>query len=183
LRLSFRGNTLHHIASESEAINVRPKGCEIGGVAMPYRNTIPPEERDAFLAEVHVAVLAVDEPGRGPLALPVWYQYRGGAVEMGMDGLSRKAELLRAAGRATVIVQDEAPPYRYVSVEGPVEITEERDIVGVASRYLGSELGAWYAEQNPNTSTSVVVRLTPEHWRTQDFSSARETAPDVGDQG
>jgi nitroimidazol reductase NimA-like FMN-containing flavoprotein (pyridoxamine 5'-phosphate oxidase superfamily) len=32
------------------------------------------EQREAFLSEVHVAVLAVDEPGRGPLALPIWYQ-------------------------------------------------------------------------------------------------------------
>jgi nitroimidazol reductase NimA-like FMN-containing flavoprotein (pyridoxamine 5'-phosphate oxidase superfamily) len=128
-----------------------------------------------------VAVLAVDEPGRGPLALPVWYQYKDGIVELGMDGGSRKAELLRAAGRATVTVQDEAPPYRYVSIEGPVQvISEERDVLGVASRYLGPELGAWYAEQNPSTPSTVVVRLTPEHWRTQDFSAAREAAPDVG---
>ena len=147
---------------------------------MPYENKIPAAERDAFLAGVHVAILAVDEPGRGPLALPVWYRYTDGVVEMGMDGGSRKAELLRAAGRATVTVQDETPPYRYVSVEGPVEVvSEERDVLGVASRYLGPELGAWYAEQNPSTPSTVVVRLTPEHWRTQDFSAAREAAPEV----
>jgi nitroimidazol reductase NimA-like FMN-containing flavoprotein (pyridoxamine 5'-phosphate oxidase superfamily) len=34
-------------------------------------------EREAFLADVHVAVLAVDEPGRGPMAIPVWYLYEG----------------------------------------------------------------------------------------------------------
>lgn len=147
---------------------------------MPYENKIPAAERDAFLAGVHVAILAVDEPGRGPLALPVCYRYADGVVEMGMDGGSRKAELLRAAGRATVTVQDETPPYRYVSVEGPVEVvSEERDVLGVASRYLGPELGAWYAEQNPSTPSTVVVRLTPEHWRTQDFSAARESAPEV----
>ena len=148
---------------------------------MPYESRIPPRERDAFLAEVHVAILAIDEPGRGPLALPVWYEYKDGVIEMGMDGGSRKAQLLQAAARATVTVQDETPPYRYVSVEGPVEILSQvRDVLGVASRYLGPEFGAWYAEQNPATATSVVVRLTPEHWRTQDFSSARDAAPDGG---
>ena len=147
---------------------------------MPYESTIPAQQREAFLAEVHVAVLAVDEPGRGPLALPVWYQYVNGVIEMGMDGDSRKAELLRMAGRATATIQDEVPPYRYVSVEGPVEVVqEERDVLAVASRYLGPELGAWYAEQNPSTSSTVVVRLTPEHWRTQDFSSATDAAADV----
>ncbi len=128
------------------------------------------EERDAFLAGVHVGVLAIDEPGRGPLALPVWYLYRDGVVEIGMGGSSVKAELLRAAGRATLTAQTEAPPYQYVSVEGPTEIVPaQRDDREMASRYLGEELGAWYAENNPSTAESVIVRLTPEHWRTMDF--------------
>ena len=136
------------------------------------------EKREAFLAGVHVAVLAVDEPGRGPLALPIWYRWVDGVIELGMSGQSRKAELLRAAGRATVTVQDAAPPYRYVSVEGPVEITgRERDVLGTATRYLGPEIGAQYAEANPASPTTVVVHLTPEHWRTQDFSAeTNETA-------
>ena len=33
-----------------------------------------PVEREAFLAEVHVAVVTVaDDDGRGPLAIPLWY--------------------------------------------------------------------------------------------------------------
>ena len=143
------------------------------------------EQREAFLADVHVAVLAVDEPRRGPLALPIWYQWVDGGIELGMSGQSRKAELLRAAGRATITVQDEAPPYRYVSVEGPVEITDgERDLLGTATRYLGPEIGARYAEANPPSPATVVVRLTPEHWRTQDFSAAaNEHATDDTDAG
>ncbi len=129
------------------------------------------DEREAYLAEVHVGILAVDEPGRGPLALPVWYRYIDGAIEIGIDGQSLKAQLLRAAGRATLTVQTETPPYLYVSVQGPVVILDEqRDDFEVAGRYLGPELGKWYAETNPSTSQSVVVRLTPESWRTMDFA-------------
>jgi nitroimidazol reductase NimA-like FMN-containing flavoprotein (pyridoxamine 5'-phosphate oxidase superfamily) len=128
-------------------------------------------ERDEFLADVHVGILAVDEPGRGPLALPVWYQYENGEVMIGMDGNSVKATLLRAAGRATLTVQTEEPPYKYASVEGPVVIeADQRDDFQMASRYLGAELGRWYADTNPSTDESVVVRLTPEHWRTMDFA-------------
>ncbi len=128
------------------------------------------EERDDFLRGVHVGILAIDEPGRGPLAMPIWYIYRDGSIEIGMDGGSLKARLLRAAGRATLTVQDEAPPYKYVCVEGPVEIrAESRDTVEMASRYLGEELGEWYARTNPPTPSSVVAILRPEHWRTFDF--------------
>jgi nitroimidazol reductase NimA-like FMN-containing flavoprotein (pyridoxamine 5'-phosphate oxidase superfamily) len=128
-------------------------------------------EREAFLADVHVGVLAVDEPSRGPLALPVWYQYVDGKVIIGMDGESLKARLLRAAGRATLTVQTETPPYLYASVEGPVRVlAEQRDDFEMASRYLGPELGRWYADANPSTEQSVIVELTPEHWRTMDFN-------------
>jgi hypothetical protein len=128
-------------------------------------------EREAFLADVHVGVLAVDEPGRGPLALPIWYLVDDGAVVLSMDRSSRKAELLEAAGRATLTVQTEAPPYQYVSVEGPVTLgPASHDSLELASRYLGAELGQWYVDQNPSTDATTTVRLIPEHWRTYDFS-------------
>ena len=128
-------------------------------------------EREAFLTDVHVGVLAVDEPGRGPLALPIWYSYDDGVVTIGMDGDSLKARLLRAAGRATLTVQTETPPYQYLSVEGPVEIlNEHRDTLAMATRYLGAELGQWYANANPPTESTVVALLRPEHWRTMDFA-------------
>lgn len=132
--------------------------------------TMSRDEREAFLAGVHVGILAIAEPGRGPAALPVWYAYRDGAIEVGMDGDSLKARLLRAAGRATLTVQTETPPYIYVSVEGPVRVEHiQRDDQEMATRYLGPEMGAWYARNNPSTEKSVLVTLTPEHWRTMDF--------------
>jgi nitroimidazol reductase NimA-like FMN-containing flavoprotein (pyridoxamine 5'-phosphate oxidase superfamily) len=129
------------------------------------------EEREAFLADVHVGILAVDEPGRGPLAMPIWYLYKNGTVLIGMDGGSLKATLLRSAGRATLTAQTEAAPYKYVSVEGPVTVeASQRDDFEMASRYLGPELGQWYADTNPSGPESVTVHLTPEHWRTFDFA-------------
>jgi nitroimidazol reductase NimA-like FMN-containing flavoprotein (pyridoxamine 5'-phosphate oxidase superfamily) len=129
------------------------------------------DEVEVFLAGVHVGVLAVDEPGRGPHALPVWYLYDDGELLIGIDGTSRKAALLRAAGRATVTVQTETAPYQYVSVEGPVVVEPaSHDELALASRYLGAELGAWYVEHNPRTDDSLTVRLRPEHRRTFDFA-------------
>ena len=68
------------------------------------------QEREAFLADVHVGILAINRGERGPLALPIWYQYRDGVVEIGMGGDSLKAQLLRAAGRATLTAQTETAP-------------------------------------------------------------------------
>ena len=129
-------------------------------------------EREAFLADVHVGVLAVDEPGRGPLSLPIWYLVDGEEIVMSMAADSLKARLLTAAGRATLTVQTEEPPYRYASIEGPVSIgPATHDPLELASRYLGPELGQWYVDNTP-AEGSVNARLRPEHWRTHDFGKS-----------
>ena len=129
-----------------------------------------PTEREAFLADLHVGILSIQRDGKGPLAVPIWYRYEDGVVMIWMSGESVKAKLLRRHGRATMTVQNETPPYQYVMVEGPVTITTaDRDIRAVAIRYLGEEMGAGYAEQNPANDSSVIARLTPERWLTTDY--------------
>jgi uncharacterized protein len=94
-----------------------------------------PAEREAFLAEVRVAVVTVaDEEGRGPLAIPLWYDYQpGGEIILVTDRDSRKVRLIRKAGRVTVCAQTQEMPYRYASVEGPVTAIE--DTVTVEQRW------------------------------------------------
>ncbi len=128
-------------------------------------------ERETFFGELHVGVLAINEPGRGPLAIPIWYLYNDAAVILSIDGGSLKARLLRASGRATLTVQSEVAPYKYVSVEGPVTIeAAHHDPLELATRYLGPELGQWYVDNNPTTAQTVTVVLQPEHWRTFDYA-------------
>nr|BFE79553.1 hypothetical protein GCM10020093_021540 [Planobispora longispora] len=69
-------------------------------------------EREAFLAGVHVGVLSVaDEAGRAPLAVPVWYLYEpGGDIAFITARDSRKLELVRKAGRVSLVAQDEGCP-------------------------------------------------------------------------
>jgi len=131
-------------------------------------------EREAFLAETRVAVIAIPEEGRGPLAVPVWYSYEpGGVVRWVTTGDSKKAELLGRAGRMSLCVQTETPPYRYLSVEGPVAIGApdvERDIRQMAFRYLGREMGELYlAGQAAGYGEQILVTLTPERWLSVDY--------------
>ena len=86
-------------------------------------------EREEFLAGVHVGVLgvAVGTAGR-TLAVPVWYSYQPGGLLTVLTGRrSRKAAAIRSASRFSLCVQDDSPPYRYVSVEGPVVSADELD--------------------------------------------------------
>jgi nitroimidazol reductase NimA-like FMN-containing flavoprotein (pyridoxamine 5'-phosphate oxidase superfamily) len=132
-------------------------------------------EREEFLAALHVAILSVDDPGRGPLTVPVWYSYApGGTVNVVTGGQSVKAQLLRAAGRFSLCVQTETMPYRYVSVEGPIasldETVPEEERRALAQRYLGVEAADLYVASTADRAAgSVAFRMAPARWRTSDY--------------
>jgi len=108
------------------------------------------EEREAFLSDLHVGVIGIERPGRGPLCVPI-----------------------------SLCAQDETPPYKYVSVDGPIVSIEpsvkDRDELTMATRYLGEELAFVYVEgtkNDPSNRPGLVVRMRPEAWNTTDFSKA-----------
>jgi PPOX class probable F420-dependent enzyme len=128
--------------------------------------------REAFLADVHVGVFCVARDDSAPLASPVWYLYEpGGDIRVIVGRESQKADLVRAAGVASFCAQAEAVPYRFVTVEGPAVIEECAPELRfeMAARYLGDELAKDYVAATSGHD-SVVVRITPQRWRTNDYS-------------
>src|SRR5262249_36868481 len=132
------------------------------------------EEREAFLADVHVAVISVAEEGHGPLVVPIWYSYEpGGEVRIVTGRTSRKGKLLERAGRFSLCVQTETLPYKYVSVEGPIG-SVEAGVLGrgrrpLARRYLGTAQGDRYIAHTRDEVGNVLVRMRPERWLTVDY--------------
>ena len=102
--------------------------------------TMSKATREAFLADVHVGVFCVTRPGAAPLASPVWYLYEpGGDVRVIVGKESQKAELVRAAGVASLCAQSESIPYRFVTVEGPAVLEGGAGDIGSRSRSAISE--------------------------------------------
>ncbi|MGD1217284.1 pyridoxamine 5'-phosphate oxidase family protein [Streptomyces krungchingensis] len=135
------------------------------------------DEREAFLAEPHVAALGVASgDGHGPLVVPIWYAYEPGGQPWILTGAdSLKMRLIRTAGRFSLLVQRTEPTPRYVSVEGPVvEVSEgsgalHRDL---AARYLSGEaLDRYSAWAETELADHVVVRMQPERWFTADLGA------------
>ena len=132
--------------------------------------SMTPSEREAFLADLHVGVLAIERPDRPPLTAPIWYRYEGGVVEMTIGTGSAKARALRTAGRASLCVQVETYPYAYVTVEGPVALTEAtRDLrLAIATRYGDAEMAEAYVTSTDGGDHTALV-LTPETWLSVDY--------------
>ena len=140
------------------------------------------QAREAFLADVHVGVISIPEDGRGPLSVPVWYAYEpGGELRFVTGKTSRKGRLLERAGRFSLCVQTETPPYTYASVEGPIVAIErsdlERDLRPIARRYLGVKGGDDYiARTRAEHGDNVLVRMRPERWLTADYGQRVATS-------
>jgi PPOX class probable F420-dependent enzyme len=139
---------------------------------MPAELKMSVSEREQFLADLHVGLLAVGRPGAPPTVSPIWYEYEpGGDVQFSIYLGAVKHTALDAAGEATLCVQREEYPYAYVAVEGPIAIDEAtmEQRTRIAARYLGAEGGSAYVKSTAEEPV-VLVRITPRRWFTQDFA-------------
>jgi PPOX class probable F420-dependent enzyme len=138
--------------------------------------TMTAAEREAFLAELHVGVLCVArEPDGAPIAAPVWYGYeRGGVVRIVSGAAHAKTRWVREHGHASLCAQTEQLPYRFVTVEGPAEVSDGADPElqrALAHKYLGPELADAYVESTAG-SEMVTITIRPERWRTTDYGKS-----------
>ena len=137
--------------------------------------TMSRQEREEFLAGLHVGVMAVGRPDLPPLTVPIWYDYEpGGEVIILTSSKSLKGALLEEAGSFSLCAQTEKPPYSYVTVEGTVTgsrpADRETDTRPMARRYLGPRGGDSYIDSTPHGPDETVYSMRPERWYTVDYS-------------
>ena len=135
------------------------------------------DDREQFLAEPHIAALSVYAGDhRGPLTLPIWYQYLpGGDLWFNTGAGSRKHQLIESSGYVSLMVERVEPSVRYVAVDGPVlriEPGTEDQLVEMSKRYLPPEKVDAYVEfALREHGESVAVFVKPQHWLSADMGS------------
>jgi hypothetical protein len=135
------------------------------------------EEREQFLAEPHIAALsAYAGDTRGPLTVPIWYQYTPGGEPWILTAPgSRKARLIEANGFFSLMVERLEPSTRYVTVDGSVSSIEpgtDAQLEEMTRRYLSGEAADKYLEfARTELGEHVVIRMKPEHWLSADMGS------------
>ncbi|MCP3798402.1 pyridoxamine 5'-phosphate oxidase family protein [Allokutzneria sp. A3M-2-11 16] len=131
-------------------------------------------KREEFLAGVHIGVISIARAEGPPLAVPVWYHYEpGGDVLVQTAPESLKYRLAEAAREFTLVVQDENPPYRYVSVSGPVVAIDHEtpwaEVEALAYRYMEGDAAADFLKQMEGL-TIATFRMRPRRWYSTDYS-------------
>lgn len=135
------------------------------------------DDREEFLAEPHIAALSVDGGAeRGPLTVPIWYQYSPGGDPWFITGSgSRKHRLIESSGFVSLMVERVEPTVRYVAVDGPVlriEPGTDDQLVEMTRRYLAPEKVDAYLEfARREHGESVAVFVKAEHWLSADLGA------------
>ena len=117
-----------------------------------------------------LAVLATYRPDDTVLLSPVWHEWRDGGFHVVTGSRGVKAAHLRRDSRASIVVCEHTPPYRGVELRGGAQLLiagVEDAVKRIASRYLGRQAGAEYAERSGD---DLLIRLEPGDLRAWDFA-------------
>lgn len=128
--------------------------------------------RDEWLAflrsPVRPALLATTRPDGRPHLAPVWYDVDDeGALVFNTGAESVKGRNIRRDSRVSLCVQDERPPFAFVTVSGRAVWSDDVAAVRpwatrIGGRYMGPDRAEEYGERN-GVPGELVVWLTPDH--------------------
>lgn len=123
------------------------------------------ECREFLSANPHTAKLATVRQDGRPHLVPVWFELDGDDMVFTTGENSVKAKNIRRDPRVCVCVDDEAPPFAFVQVEGRAEIsTDQEDLkywaTRIAGRYMGAAQAEAYGLRNSGAG-ELLVRVKP----------------------
>lgn len=138
------------------------------------RKHLGPDDLGDLLDRPLVAVLATYRRNGDVLLSPVWHEWRDGGFEVVTGSHGVKVRHLRRDPRASIVVYEHEFPYRGIEVRGEARLSSDDVFEAarrIATRYLGAEGGAGYAER---ARDDTIIRLEPGGVRGRDFSDEGE---------
>ena len=111
--------------------------------------------------------LATTRKGGRPHVVPIWFVLDGDELVFNTGAGTVKGRSLARTGQASLCVDDESPPFSFVTVSGPVTISTDPDelldsATRIAARYMGEQRAEEFGRRNA-VEGELVVRLRAEH--------------------
>jgi PPOX class probable F420-dependent enzyme len=124
-------------------------------------------ETRAFLAAgTRTGKLAVVKRDGSAHVVPIWFVVDGdGSLVFNTGADTIKGRAIRRDPRVSICVDDEAPPYAYVRVDGVAEISEDLGAMlpwstAIGRRYMGDDLAEAFGRRNA-VAGELLVRVRP----------------------
>jgi PPOX class probable F420-dependent enzyme len=125
----------------------------------------PDETRAFLLAGTRTAALATVRGDGQPHVAPVWFTLHGDDLLFNTGENTIKRTNLRRDGRVALMVDDEEPPFAFVSIEGDVSLSDDLETMRywatrIAARYMGEDQAEAYGTRNA-VPGELLVRVHP----------------------
>jgi PPOX class probable F420-dependent enzyme len=126
------------------------------------------EQWRAFITEgTRTGKLATTRRDGRPHVVPIWFVLDGDDLVFNTGAESVKGRSLRRTGMASLCVDDERPPFAFVTISGPVTVSEDLEemlpwAIQIGARYMGAERGEQFGCRNA-VEGELLVRLRAEH--------------------
>ncbi len=109
--------------------------------------------------------LAVARKDGSPHVVPIWFVLDGDDFVFTTNDSTVKGKSLQRDGRAALCIDDENPPFAFVSVEGTAHTSEDLEEMlvwtnKIGARYMGADRAAEFGRRNA-VAGELLVRLTP----------------------
>lgn len=122
-----------------------------------YRSFLRDRARTGKLATVR-------HDGR-PHVVPIWFDLDGDALVFTTWHETVKAANIQRDPRVCICVDDEAPPFSFVQIEGTAVFVDDADALTywatrIGGRYMGAEQAEAYGRRN-SVEGERLVRVTP----------------------
>jgi PPOX class probable F420-dependent enzyme len=133
---------------------------------MTVSNTMSADEVRSFLAYgTRTAKIATVRADGRPHVVPIWFVLDGDDIVFTTGARTTKAAAMRHQPRVALCVDDETPPFAYVTIEGTATlIPDAPDVLAwatrIAARYMGAGLAEAYGRRNA-VPGEALVRVTP----------------------
>jgi nitroimidazol reductase NimA-like FMN-containing flavoprotein (pyridoxamine 5'-phosphate oxidase superfamily) len=141
----------------------------------PYPQ-MPPLTQDelvAFLNEAPIARMSSMNPDGTIHSAPVYFKYDNGDILIGTQEVTRKVRNSRQNPKVTVLIDNQAPPYKGVVIYGEAKLDYEDVIakrVAIFERYMPTENAQQLATGLANTHVPVIIRVKPSRMISYDYS-------------
>jgi PPOX class probable F420-dependent enzyme len=132
------------------------------------------ERMRSLLEAPSPATLTLRREDGEAITSPVWFRAHEDAVELVVAITDHKLEHLRRDPRCSLLIFETVQPFRGVQVRGLATLTPDdgaRTRLAIASRYLGPDRGARYADL-ARRPPGIVVRLPLAEARAWDLSAS-----------
>jgi PPOX class probable F420-dependent enzyme len=123
------------------------------------------EWRAFVLAGTRTGKVGVVRKDGSPHVVPIWFVLDGDDFMFTTHATTVKGKSLVRDGRAALCVDDDAPPFAFVAIEGRAQTSVDLDellvwTTKIGARYMGADRADEFGRRNA-VEGEMLVRLTP----------------------